>query len=132
MSNLTCDFCNQFTRNVDVTDWRKPSGNDVTFELEAPPVSVAGQNNEDNYNVVFVFDISGSMGNTTEVGDLLRTMYYIPNCWCDTFLSECNASGCLVAFRLPTVSNLMIRLDLFYIRCHGDDKIECVQNKNET
>lgn len=50
--------------------------------------STTGQNNADNYNVVFVFDISSSMGNTIEVGDLVRTVFDIPKC--DTFLSEPN------------------------------------------
>lgn len=52
---------------MDVTTWLKPTSDDVTFELEAPSASTAERNMGENYNVVFVIDISGSMGQSTYV-----------------------------------------------------------------
>ena len=61
-----------------MTDWTKPTSDDVTFELEAPPVTCGEQNMGDNYNVVFVIDISGSMGQSTYVSILF---------FCDNFVT---------------------------------------------
>lgn len=48
--------------------WQKPSADDITYLLESAPAAEEGKpKTDDDCNIIFVIDISGSMGATKHV-----------------------------------------------------------------
>lgn len=64
---------------MDTEGWEKPSENDVTYLLEAAPQQDMNKLREDDHNVIFAIDTSGSMSSTEQVSyvTLLHRAWFV-------------------------------------------------------
>lgn len=63
-----CEFCQKENADLNIEGWTKPTTDDVTYLLEPAPVEDAkATTSDDDHNIIFVIDISGSMGATKQV-----------------------------------------------------------------
>lgn len=62
-----CEFCETDNFNLSTENWEKPAENDVTYLLEEAPAVDKSKLREDDHNVIFAIDTSGSMSTTEQV-----------------------------------------------------------------